>query len=61
MQTAGSGPDSPPTAILATLPVIASGHAGKLGSNGTKQTVPEIPQAPLPGFAQLSASLESTD
>ncbi len=32
MQTAGSGPDSPSTAIFATLPVIANGHLGNLGS-----------------------------
>ncbi len=31
MQTAGSGPDSPSTAIFATLPVTASGHPGNLG------------------------------
>ncbi len=27
----GSGPDSPSTAIFATLPVTTSGHLGKLG------------------------------
>ena len=32
MQTAGSGPDSPSTAIFATLPVTASGHPRNLGS-----------------------------
>jgi hypothetical protein len=31
MQTAGSGPDSPSTAIFATLPVTAIGHPGNLG------------------------------
>ncbi len=31
MQTAGPGPVSPSTAILATLPVPASGHPGNLG------------------------------
>ncbi len=31
MQTAGSGPDSPSTAILATLPATTSGHPGNLG------------------------------
>ena len=31
MQTAGSGPDSPSTAIFATLPAIKSGHPGNLG------------------------------
>jgi hypothetical protein len=29
--TAGSGPDSPSIAILATLPKAASGHPGNLG------------------------------
>jgi len=33
MRTAESGPDSPSTAILATLPVAASGHPGNLGEN----------------------------
>ena len=33
MQTAGSGSDSPSTAIFATLPVTASGHPGNLGLN----------------------------
>ncbi len=33
MQTAGSGPDSPATAIFATLPATASGHPGNLGYN----------------------------
>ncbi len=33
MQTAGSGSDSPSTAIFATLPVTASGHPGNLGQN----------------------------
>ena len=33
MQTAGSGPDSPSTAIFATLPVTASGHPGNLGTS----------------------------
>ncbi len=32
MQTAGSGPDSRSTAILATLSVTASGRPGNLGS-----------------------------
>ncbi len=31
MRTAGSGPDSPSGAILATLPVTASGHPGNFG------------------------------
>ena len=31
MRTAGSGPDSPSTAIFATLPVTASSHPGNLG------------------------------
>ncbi len=30
-KTAGSGPNSPSTAIFATLPVTASGHPGNLG------------------------------
>ncbi len=32
MQTAGSGPVSPSTTMLATLPVTANGHPGNLGS-----------------------------
>ncbi len=35
MQTAGTGPDSPATAIFATLPATASGHPGNLGLNLT--------------------------
>ena len=31
MQTAGSGSESPSTAIFATLPVATSGHPGNLG------------------------------
>ncbi len=31
MQTVGSEPDSPSTAILTTLPVTANGHPGNLG------------------------------
>ncbi len=31
MQNAGSGPDSPSTAIPPTLPVTAGGHSGNLG------------------------------
>ena len=31
MQTAGSGPDSPSTAIFTTLPVTVSSHPGNLG------------------------------
>ena len=31
MQTAGSGPDSPSTAVLATLAVTVRGHLGFLG------------------------------
>ena len=34
MQTAGSGPVSPSTAIFSTLPVTASGHPGNLGLSG---------------------------
>ncbi len=34
MQTAGSGTNSPSTAILATVPVTASGHPGNLGLYG---------------------------
>ena len=31
MQTAGSGPNSPSTAVLAMLPVTTSGHPGNFG------------------------------
>ncbi len=34
MQTAGSGPDAPSTAVFATLPVTASGHPGNLAIDG---------------------------
>ncbi len=33
MQTAGSGPDSPSTTILATQPMAAGGYPGNLGQN----------------------------
>ncbi len=33
MQTAGSGPDSPSTAVFAKLPVAQSGHPGNLALN----------------------------
>ena len=36
MRTAGSGPESPSTAIFATLPATASGHPGNLGYNVTR-------------------------
>ena len=39
MQTAGSGPDSPSTAIFATLPVTASGHPGNLGYNHLEEGI----------------------
>ena len=38
MRNAGSGPDSPATAIFATLPVTASGHPGNLGLVAPKST-----------------------
>ena len=38
MQTAGSGPESPFTAIFATLPVTASGHPGYLGLDPMQHT-----------------------
>jgi hypothetical protein len=33
MQTAGSGPGTPSTALFATLPLTASGHPGNLGKD----------------------------
>ena len=44
LQTAGSGPDSPSIAILATLPVTAIGHPGNLDwyLSATKNILTEI-------------------
>ena len=40
MQTVGSRPDSPSTAILAMLPMIESGHRGNLGLIGLDAAFP---------------------
>ncbi len=39
LQTGGSGPDSPSTALFATLPATASGHPGNLGLDHCGQQI----------------------
>ncbi len=56
MQTAGSGPDWPSTAVFATLPVTASGHRGNLGAMQTAGSGPDLMSTAVIATLPVTAS-----